>query len=190
MNYWLKDVITKTVWITECKTQKLHSIDRHELPQKQWTMSITAFCTTAIAAFLRAMCGHNGHTKALEKMGECNWLRVPVHDAFGNRSLQHGMGDSLWSVSEFPSSSAQTAIWRTLRENLVSGGELELGVELRYSRLCVGWRGLTAHCPNKRQAALCALGTRMTHSVSELTFYLPTSLLQFWYVLLRQSLSI
>lgn len=109
------------------------------------------------SCFLQAMCGHNGHTKALEKMGECNWLRVPVHDAFGNWSLQHGMGDSLWSVSELPSSSAQTAVWRTLRENLVSGGGLVLGVVLRYSRLCVGRGGLAAHCPNKRQAALCAL---------------------------------
>lgn len=82
---------------------------------------------------------------------------VPGHDVLGNRSLQRGMGDSLWSVSELPSSSPQTAIWRTLRENLVSGGGLELGVVLRESWLCVERRGATPHCPHKRQASPGAL---------------------------------
>lgn len=39
-------------------------------------------------------------------------IYVPAGDGFRNQSLQRGVADSLWSVSEGPSSSHQTSFSR------------------------------------------------------------------------------
>lgn len=194
MNYWLNNVIAKRVWMTECKNQNTPQDLQKPTPREAMNTVHYSLLYDGHSCFLRAMFGHSWHSQDIGSDGRVQCLCIPVHDVFGNQSLQHGVADSLWSVSEVPSSSHQTSIWKTLSENPVSGGRLEL-VVWRCSRLCPQWRGVTAHCPNMKQVAPCALWVHSGALYYPFIFWTHLSfansfvLFTFWYVLLKQSLS-